>query len=253
MSENAEPAYGRIYDTDLVFEKDCWKLCGDAHCCSFSRYKSRFQVIARSPFQELPLLPGEHAFLQSRGWLDQFGDYTHKVVEFPIDGYELRVESIVSRRPVGCVCNHDTRPTVCRLYPLLPVFQVDGSLAGVEPLGIYEEMERIAGLQPACMVERLSFAELNKFLLVANEIAADPARLFYMMAYRVTRKHVAARLEDRLSKGAGDVFGAFEAAFIRNKLLDSAALREELSGLARQFEGAYGEEFSGAMKASAAA
>ena len=48
-------------------------------------------MIARTPFQELPLLPGEYEFLDSKGWLLQFGDYDHKVTKFEIDDYSLCV------------------------------------------------------------------------------------------------------------------------------------------------------------------
>src|SRR5262245_64791796 len=98
--------FDEIYATDLRYVTDCWTLCGDAHCCSFSRYKARFRLIAQTPFQELPLLPGEYEFLASKGWLAQFGDYDHKVFEFVLDKRCMRVESIISRRP-HCACNHD--------------------------------------------------------------------------------------------------------------------------------------------------
>ena len=140
--------FEEVYRTELVYVPDCWKLCGDAHCCNFSRYKKRFRMIARTPFQELPLLPGEFEFLASKGWLAQFEPFEHRAVEFPLDGYTLRAESVVSLRP-GCACEHATRPTICRLYPLLPVFGIGGDLVGVEQVGIYEEMERIAGMEPA--------------------------------------------------------------------------------------------------------
>jgi hypothetical protein len=125
------PVFDVVYETDLVYVSDCWKLCGDAHCCSFSRYKSRFKMIARTPFQELPLLPGEYDYLRARGWDAQFGEHEHKVVEFSVGDLEIRAESIVSYKS-GCACDHDTRPTICRLYPLLPVYDARGALVGVD-------------------------------------------------------------------------------------------------------------------------
>ncbi len=71
--------FEQIYATDLVYVPECWKLCGDAHCCNFARYKSRFKMIGCTPFQELPLLPGEYEFLASKNWLNQFGEHDHVV------------------------------------------------------------------------------------------------------------------------------------------------------------------------------
>lgn len=205
-------------------------------------------MIAQTPFQELPLLPGEYEFLSTMNWLEQFGDHDHKVVEFQIDGYTLKVESIVSRKP-NCACEHDTRPTICRLYPLLPVFEVDGRLVGTESIGIYEEMERIAEMESACKLTSLPFDQANKFLAITSEIARDPKRLFYLEAYRLTKHHVAARLADRYRDGEKqrDIFSLFESAFIRRKLIDTTQLSIELNGLAARYEQYFGERFQKAM------
>lgn len=234
--------FERIYATDLVYVPDCWRLCGDAHCCSFARYKSRFKMIARTPFQELPLLPGEYDFLASMGWLKQFQEFEHKLIEFPIDGYTLKAESIVSRKS-DCPCDHDTRPTICRLYPLLPVFDLAGQLVGTEPVGIYEEIERIAGIDTACQVTALPFEEANKFFTIVGELSKNPTQLYYLEAYRITKHHVSARLQERYSTNDRNIFTLFETGLIRQNLIDKEYLRAELSQLARHFEEKYGDSF----------
>lgn len=234
--------FERIYSTDLVYTPGCWKLCGDAHCCSFARYKARFRVIARSPFQELLLLPGEYEYLSKKGWLEQFGDFDHKVIDFPIDGFVLKVESIISRKP-NCACDHDTRPTICRLYPLLPVFDVGGRLVGTEPLGIYEEMERVEGMEPACKLTALPFDEIGKFLDIAAELGKCPRHLYYLEAYRLTKKHVSVQLAERRAASDSDVFSLFETAFIRRKLVDGDQVRAQLNDLMSRFRSYYGASF----------
>ncbi|MGL5077353.1 MAG: hypothetical protein ACRDBG_16205 [Waterburya sp.] len=234
--------FERIYQTDLVYIPDCWQLCGDAHCCSFARYKKKFKIIARTPFQELPLLPGEYEFLNSKGWLQQFGDHDRKIIEFPIEGYSLKIESIVSRKP-NCACEHNIRPTICRLYPLLPIFDITGQLIGTEPMGIYEEMERIAGLETACKLTSLPFDQIDKFLAIIVELSKNPIHLYYLEAYRITKQQVSKRLAARCSSSKRDVFTAFESGFIRQNLLDSEWLRTELSELARRFKARYGDRF----------
>jgi hypothetical protein len=235
--------FEEIYSTDLVYVPDCWKLCGDAHCCSFTRHKARFRMIAKTPFQELPLLPGEYEFLAAKGWLNQFNPHEHRVFEFPLDSGTLRVESIISKRP-NCACDHDIRPTVCRLYPLLPVFDRSGRLTATEPLGIYEEMEAIEGLSPVCQVKSLPFEQFDKFLKIATELSRSPVHLFYLEAYRITKKHVAQRLSAKRAEYRCDIFAAFENAFVRRQLIDKNALRTELNGLAEEFKNRYGADFN---------
>jgi len=245
-NENGLPDYEHIYATDLVYVPDCWRLCGDAHCCSFGRYKSKFNMIARTPFQELPLLPGEYAFLESKGWLTQFGDHEHKVVLFPIAGYVLKVESIVSRRP-NCACDHDTRPTVCRLYPILPVFDVGGRLIETGQLGIFEELEDIAGLDAACQLKSLPFEQLNKFIALVDALGRSPICNFYLRAYLIAKQHIAERIRVRYERNGGSVFSSFEAAFIRRKLVEATWLSHRLGEVAREFEQCYGGEFKESM------
>jgi hypothetical protein len=227
--------YDTVYATDLVYVKDCWKLCGDAHCCSFQRYKSRYRIIAQAPFQELPLLPGEYAYLQQRGWAKQFQPYEHKVQTFEVDGRTLTHESIVSRRP-GCACDHATRPTICRLYPLMPQFDLEGRLIGVEQTGIYEEMERIGGLAPACQLTQLPFAQMDAFLTLTGALAKSPLLTLYLEAYRLTKAHVAGRLAERVGQTGKDVFAAFEGALLRNALVDKPGLHAALSELMQRYD-----------------
>ena len=235
-------SFEKIYATDLVYVSNCWKLCGDAHCCSFARYKAKFRLIARTPFQELPLLPGEYEYLQAKGWLAQFGDHDHKVVEYPLDGGNLRVESIISRRPL-CACDHDTRPTICRLYPLLPVFTIDGALLEVESVGLYELLEEIEGLAPACQLTALPFNELQKLLVITGELARHPIFLYYLAAYRQTKAHVQSRLLSVKAKQSGTAFALFESLLIRKNLIDHATLKAQLDDLLNQFRIQYGGHF----------
>jgi hypothetical protein len=227
--------FDTVYATDLVYVKDCWKLCGDAHCCSFQRYKGRYRILARTPFQELPLLPGEWAWLQSRGWTSQFEPFEHKVQAFEVDGRILRHETVVSRRP-GCACDHATRPTICRLYPLLPRFAPDGRLEGVEGAGIYEDMERIGGLAPACELRHLPFDQLTPFLRLCAALSRSPLLLFHLEAYRLAKQHVAGTLARRVADGGKDVFQVFEMGLLRQALVDGPALRAEITALMRDFD-----------------
>ena len=187
-------------------------------------------------------MPGEYEFLASKGWLKQFGDYDRKIIEFPIDGYSLKIESIVSRKP-NCACEHNTRPTICRLYPLLPIFNAAGQLIGTESMGIYEEMERIAGLETACQLTSLPFEQINKFMAIVVELSKNPLHLYYLEAYRITKQQVSKTLEARSLSSNRDVFTVFESGFIRQNLVYSEQLRTELNELARQFQDKHGDRF----------
>jgi hypothetical protein len=242
--------FERIYSLDLVYQPDCWKLCGDAHCCSFSRHKARFRLLKGDgkPAQELPLLPGEFEFLQTQGWTAQFQNISRRRIVYGFGPGRVVYDTITSDRP-GCACDHDTRTTICRLYPLLPVFSVDGRLIATEPIGLYEELERIDGLEPACRLETLPFAQLNLYLGLANAIASDPVLLFHTMAYRIVKHHVAGRIEAARGDTCSSSFSLFERSLIRRQLFDHDAIKEELAFLWAKFAEHHGTTFVKAMDA----
>lgn len=236
--------FDKAYSTDLVFESGCWTKCGDAHCCSFARHKAKFRMFAREPGQELPLLPGEWAYLKERGWDRQFGEHQVRVHTYALDGYEMQWTSMISQRP-HCACDHGTRTVVCRLYPLFPVLEAGGALRGVEPLGMYEELERLDNLPPACQITAVPFSQMNLFLDLVNSLSAHPVMRFYLMAYHQAKRHVFDRLA--AAPGTASAFQKFETAMLRRRLMDHTVLSTGLNELLEGFkQNAQGDFLAGA-------
>tara|TARA_R110002072_G_scaffold168861_3_gene322523 strand:- start:1021 stop:1728 length:708 start_codon:yes stop_codon:yes gene_type:complete len=229
----------------LVYVPACYTACGDAYCCNYTRTKSRFALIARVHAQELPLLPGEYEFLTQQGWLEGFGEHEHKVEDYVIDDRRaLRVESLVSPK-AGCACQHDSRTTTCRLYPLLPRFDVQGRLVGVDRrFGIFEEIVALDQEPQNCKVEILPFDQIPDFLAITTAIGEDPELAFYVQAYGLAKVHVAQRLgATPLGAGEDDHHQRFEMALLRRELFDHDALRADLAELADRYEAAHGSDF----------
>jgi len=240
-----ESAFETIYSTDLVYAPDCWKLCGDAHCCNFRRYKSQMSILGKQHFQELPLLPGEIDFLRARGWLDRFANVEHRRIEFPLRRGVMKIDLLIGRSDI-CACSHDTRTAACRLYPLLPVFDTHCKLIGADArFGFYEEIEAIGASPRACKIENVPFGELNKFLNVCTAIAEHPTMVFYLMAYRLAKAHAAERLRSARQSAPSDVstLRIFEGLFALKQLIDVAAIRQRLDLLADEFSQRYEDAF----------
>lgn len=246
-----EEALDGLYASDLVYVPDCWKLCGDAHCCGFARHKARFKLLTAQPFQSLPMLPGEYDYLQSRGWTEQFGEHERRVTEYAIDHRVIRAEEVISRRS-GCCCSHDARTVVCRLYPLLPVLDLDGHVVGIDDrFGSFEELESIDAMTPVCQIQSLPFSQTDVFFSMAHLIGSVPEWNFQLRAYRITRQHVFARVRERKATSTKSAFELFEAMYFMRQLFDHDSLRAELRALADQFEARYGDRFALAPSATA--
>src|SRR6478672_9679299 len=103
LDDSLIASFDQIYGTDLVYVPDCWKLCGNGHCCNYSRYKSQFTMIGQHHYQELPLLPGEWEYLEHRGYLARFGEIQRRVVEYPLSAGVMKIEFMVGRsKPCAC-------------------------------------------------------------------------------------------------------------------------------------------------------
>lgn len=247
-SDEANSAFERIYGLDLVYRQDCYRLCGDAHCCSFARYKQKFVFLANTPYQELFLLPGEWEYLTQKGTTAQFGDHEHKSYAFPVGSRYVRAETLLSRRP-HCACDHDTRTTVCRLYPILPVFDLEGRFVGTESFGTFEDMEALEQLPRACRIDSLPTSQLDLLLALTGAIGRVPLFVFYATAYRRAKAHLKARLAERKRERPDkSTFSHFEDAFFRRQLFDLDALSAELEQLRKRFSQHYGATFDSAFE-----
>jgi hypothetical protein len=240
--------FDRIYATDLVYVRDCWRLCGDAHCCNFSRYKSQFSLIGHQTYQQLPLLPGEWEYLQYKGYLASFGEIERSVIDYSLgDLGVMKIEFLIGRsRP--CACEHATRTTTCRLYPLLPLFDISGACVGVDTnFGIFEEIEELAGMDRACEIREMPLREMNKFLVIASAIGRQPTGVFYVTAYQLAKRHARERLRQECCRtspaASGPALRALESSFLLRRLFDQNILRPQIERLARQFRGHYGPRF----------
>ena len=236
--------FERIYTTDLVFQPDCWKLCGDAHCCSFQRYKKKFRLIGSPPGGQLPLLPGEYDWLRTQGFLGDFREHEHRVVTHTFGGRSLQIETMVAKE-AHCQCSQATRTTICRLYPLLPIFDEAGRVIGANPVfGSFELLEELQQLERACKVTQIPIGELNKFLVISEEIGRDPVALYYAHAYSLTMQHAKQRLPAlHADRKDSDYFSTYEMSMIRSRLIDWVELDTELAALAERFEHRYGATF----------
>lgn len=247
LPPHLQSCFESLYATDLVYQKDCWKLCGDAHCCNFRRYKAKVPLLAQDGSHDLPLLPGEFEFLESKGWQQQFQDFNRKQGTYDFGTGSVSFNTITSRR-AGCVCDHDTRTVICRLYPLLPVFDLEGRLVGTEVIGLYEELEQLEGMAPACQISALPFDQVKPFLRICELLGSNSAFLFHFAAYRAAKRHVFQRLAEQKATTGKSAFALFQGAFVRRRLIDHPVLKSELAALKTAFDERHGARFTAEME-----
>ncbi|MDA1301064.1 MAG: hypothetical protein O2868_13410 [Proteobacteria bacterium] len=229
-----DSAFDKIYSTDLIYVADCWRLCGDAHCCHFSRYRSASP--SDRGLQKIPMLLGEYEYMQSRGYLDQYPSVELETQEIRSTDFEFRFETL-SIPTEGCPCEHNIRPTMCRLYPLMPVFTPEQGLVDVDTESTpFEVVETLSNSPRACQVDAIPFAQLSKFLAICAAIQSAPRLVFSIMAYRLAQNTFREKLQSTMRDQNITVFEALARLSMRNELVDQPALATGLQALSGQFE-----------------
>src|SRR5262249_32990622 len=238
-----------IYRTDLVYKPQCWKLC-DAHCCNFFRYKSGPSKYVH----EIPLLPGEWQYMSSKGYLDQYKDLEHAVLKVRLNVGVLSYEAI-KIPTIGCPCDHWRRPTVCRLYPLAPRYDLDRGFVGVDStFSLMEVAEEFLGVPRSCQVDQVPFHELEKFIAISKAIETEPVLMFHFMVLDLVKTLFRAGLKDskdqlfdedvtetaELSKS----FDLIQLAFLRGVAIDWGHVKMAMDDLGAKFKKMYGPAFN---------
>jgi hypothetical protein len=172
-----------------------------------------------------------------------FGDFEHRVIDYPLNSGKIKADFIVSRNK-NCACEHSTRTTVCRLYPLLPIYDIDGKMTGVDRhFGIFEEIEQIDGIERACKITNVPFDEVSKFFDIATEIGKSPKAVFYITAYSMAKAHARQQLAMGKKTSGMSALALLERAFLSRRLLNQDVLRPQIEALAVKFKQHYGERF----------
>jgi hypothetical protein len=240
--------FDTIYGVDLVFKPGCWALCSDAHCCHFSRYKSA----SDAAFHEIPLLPGEWAYLNRTGHIRQYENYRQLKLEVPLTTGILAYESL--RIPATqCPCTHDIRPTICRLYPLLPVYSPTAGFVGVDTrVTLFDVIEEVCDLPRVCRIEEVPFSELQKFMQLTRALGSEPVLVFHLIAYKLVKDTLRRYLLQMVAAG-GRPSGSREdiaeriTALQRDlvvKAVNWGAVKSELNELGNQFRALHGASFT---------
>jgi hypothetical protein len=240
--------FDAIYSIDLVFRPSCWTLCSDAHCCHFSRYKSA----ADPAFHEIPLLPGEWEYLNRTGHIHQYADYRRLTLDVRLATGVLAYDSL--RIPAAqCPCTHNIRPTICRLYPLLPVYSATAGLIGVDTrVTLFDVIEEVLELPRVCRIGEIPLSELQKFMELTRVLGSEPVLVFHLMAYKLV-KDVLRKYLLQMVTATGRPTGSAEelaeriTALQRDlvvKAVNWRAVQTELDGLGNQFRSLYGPSFT---------
>jgi hypothetical protein len=143
----------KIHRQTFLAEDRCWTTCNGGFCCSNNHPDFQFQLI---PTEGTTILYME----EEHRWLAQNGrvfdpatpEGTPRYVSIDFGG--PRPLSILQMpcRLLGKCTGVIDKPLLCKLYPMLPVLDVDGGLETIQPASIFELTMHVLGMKTPCTV-----------------------------------------------------------------------------------------------------
>ena len=250
-SSNAVPVgpvdWEKLHQQPFLYEDGCWTTCGGGFCCSNDHPDFSFNFI---PMQGTTIIymEDEYRYLKSIGKVPELRVAGEAPMEFVVslgDGKELKLLHTTCRL-LGRCDGVFQKPLLCRLYPVLPVFDVAGTLEEVIPGSIFDLTFDLIASPTPCTVHGRSGEYLRQW--TAKPELIDSLRHPYIMLYlrvaKIFSEAYRAGLSgnQRLTKLKGKSFWSrWELSYLTGKLADSQRITSEAATAYRELRTHYGE------------
>jgi len=240
--------WNRIFQEEFIARERCWETCGGGYCCKPHRVQRNFSFL-RSQGVELPLLPGVYHYLTARRRLQRGFEETmtsHRItlpngIHFPIYRTVCNLDGLCS--------DHAHRPLICRLYPWVPVPNLDGSLDRVEPAALIDlYWDELQGAHNPCSIGLLTRSEEDSYRHLAAELFRDPQNIFYMKAASLYKAAIKTGMLEGyphlLAGSTENFFSAWEKLLVLGKLYKPQDILVALAELYDALKDQWGDTFS---------
>lgn len=237
-----------IHSRPLIAVPDCWKLCGGGFCCSNNHPDFQFRLMPKGGAGTVVIyIEDEYAWMKANGHVicgeENGAEITPMVFDF---GGPKPLMLRTARCGYLGMCNGViTKPLLCRTYPFLPVFGVDGALEDVLPASIIDATFMLKGGKQLCPLDERQRFEAA--LTADPELAAalrHPSLIFHTQAaaafWASYQRGLAAW--DGFNTLSGPAFWqAWEMQYLGRRLVDGEAVAAHLRTVHAALTERYGE------------
>lgn len=235
---NEEKIYWeKIFNTEFIFETGCYKIC-NSFCCRWGNEDIPLRIIPKGG--TLFYLPKEYAYISKYGKVTDIKPYTMKAKFFD-------KEILLYYKH----CNDDSncnikfsRSLYCKLYPFLPVFDINGNINNIKYISVYDVTADIIGQKTPCYVKELK----EKYLKLWQEnpektaLLKEPYTLFYLMVGNILHDNYVTTLtnnEELMSLKGSMFWKKWEKLYLAGKLVDKIQLKNDIENLYNQISSKY--------------
>jgi hypothetical protein len=224
--------FATLYEHPLSTPCVLWERC-DSHCCTMGRLLRPFDP--GIDLVALPIPAPEYEYLCHIGAPDEHWPETPRPIELRISTYSLRL--YMQPCNLGGACNPALRPSICRLYPYVPLLDDDLQVRSVMNASTVDLLWDREGMSDPCLMR--SEEKLNRYLEAMTDLVTrmrgnrDNRELFlwFNLAFRYLEGFKQYLDENLPSNTGGQPQEFFHILHLCNKtqlFLSDPAFREKL-------------------------
>lgn len=229
LSSKEKIYWGNIFNTEFIVEQGCYKTC-NSFCCRWNSPDMPFRIIPKGG--TLFYLPKEYAYIS------QYGKVT-KIEPFKMKAkfYDKEINLYYKHCNDDSNCNIKfSRSLYCKLYPFLPVFDINGNLTDIKYISVYDVTADIIGQKTPCYVKDLKKKYLKYWQENPEKISLlkEPYTLFYLMVGNILHDNYVKTLTDNkeLMSLTGSMFWKkWEKLYLAGKLVNKIQLEKSIETL----------------------
>ncbi len=237
LSEEEIKYWEQVFNAEFIFEKGCYNTCS-SFCCRWNTPDMPLNLIPKGG--TLFYLPQEYEYIRTYGKVTDLEPYkmTANIFDKTMMLYYKH-------------CNDDSncnikfsRSLYCKLYPFLPVFDIDGNLIDLKYISVYDVTFQLVGQKTPCYVIDLK----DKYMTMWHnepdiiKLLKEPYTLFYLMAGSIVHDNYVKTITSNKSlielKGA-QFWKKWEKLYLAGRLIDKKQLENDLENLYTLFKNRY--------------
>jgi hypothetical protein len=256
--------WSAVHQEDFLYEDQCWTTCNGGFCCSNNHPDMAFQLIPTNG-TTLLYMESEYAHLRENGLVfeNTEGGVQPHDLSFDFGGPRPIVLKQTPCHLLGKCDGIVDKPLLCKLYPFLPVFDIEGELVDTVPASIFElTFEYLAHRSsikrsPLALIESPSPCTVNKKKdSYFQEWSKSPELLdslrhpyinFHLKAASLfSINYLTALYQNELlgQLEGRDFWTRWELQYLGGKLVDTVDLKQKIFDSYIMFEQKYGKFLS---------
>lgn len=225
-----------ISNSEFIFESQCYKTCS-SFCCRWGNNGVPLKIIPKGG--TLFYLPQEYNYLQ------KYGKITDKpLYKMSISTNNINLEILYKHCTDDNNCNIlFSRSLYCKLYPFLPVFNIDGKVVDVKYISVYDVTYEFIEQKTPCYVKDLK----NKYLeFWKNDeynitLLKEPYIMFHLMVANIIHDNYLETLKNSPLKDltGNDFWKKWEKFYLAGRLINKEKLKNDIENLYTEFAKRY--------------